>query len=283
VSKNYSLQKIAGIIHASWVQHVSDVEISDISIDSRSITNHDTCLFFAIVGQRNNGHAYIEELYNNGIRNFVVQEKIDAIKLPNANIIEVHNTLLALQILASKKRREYNFPIIGITGSNGKTIIKEWLFQLLYNDYNICRSPKSFNSQVGVPLSVWQLNEEHTLGIFEAGISEPNEMQHLQNIIDPTIGIFTNIGNAHAEGFNSLESKTHEKFKLFKHVQCLIYCKDYEAIANEINKYNEQHSSEKQIKTFSWSKKTKADLVIGKTTTQNSTTQRLLILRFQNH
>lgn len=273
MSKNYSLQKIAGIIHASWVQHVSDVEISDISIDSRSITNHDTCLFFAIVGQRNNGHTYIEELYNIGIRNFVVQEKVDVSKLPDANIIEVQNTLLALQILASKKRREYNFPIIGITGSNGKTIIKEWLFQLLYNDYNICRSPKSFNSQVGVPLSVWQLNSENTLGIFEAGISEPNEMQHLQNIIDPTIGIFTNIGTAHSEGFESIQQKAHEKFKLFKHAQCLIYCKDYEVIVNEIHNYNEQHSIEKQIKTFSWSKKTKADLVIGKTSIQNNVTQ----------
>ncbi len=273
MSNIYSLQSIVGITHGSWIQHVSDEQISDILIDSRAIVNPSNSIFFAIVGQRNNGHKYIEELYEKGIINFIVQETLDVSKLTNANIIKVPNTLQALQLLATKKRREYNIPIIGITGSNGKTIIKEWLYQLLHNDYNICRSPKSYNSQVGVPLSVWQLNDENTLGIFEAGISLPHEMQMLQSIIDPTIGIFTNIGNAHSEGFDSIEAKTHEKFKLFKHVQCLIYCKDYEAIANEIINYNTQHSAEKQIKTFSWSKKSKADLVIGKISIQQNTTQ----------
>jgi len=272
VLQQYSIQNVAGIIHANWIQHANENYVTELLIDSRAITIPETSLFFAIVGQRNNGHTYINDLYQKGVRNFVVQEKIDVSELHNANVLEVKDTLHALQMLATNKRRQFQIPIIGITGSNGKTIIKEWLYHLLYSNYNICRSPKSFNSQVGVPLSVWQLNDENTLGIFEAGISKPNEMQLLENIIEPTIGVFTNIGNAHNEGFDSSQQKAHEKFKLFQHSQCLIYCKDYENIHIEIVGYNAQHSTEKQLKTFCWSRKTKADLVVGKVSSANNNT-----------
>ena len=269
----YTIQTIAGIIHANWTQRANDSQVIELLIDSRAITNPENSLFFAIVGERNDGHKFINELYLKGVRNFVVQEKIDLKLIEKANVLEVHDTVKALQMLATHKRRQFKIPIIGITGSNGKTIVKEWLYQLLYKDYNICRSPKSFNSQVGVPLSVWQINSENNLGIFEAGISKVHEMQLLQNIIEPTIGVFTNIGNAHNEGFNSIQQKTHEKFNLFKHVECLIYCKDYEKIQSEIVSYNAQHTEEKQIKTFSWSRKTKADLVIGKISAIGTSTQ----------
>jgi Alr-MurF fusion protein len=272
VLQQYSIQNIAGIIHANFTQHATETSIAELLIDSRAITNADTSLFFAIVGQRNNGHKYINELYQKGVRNFVVQAKVDVSKLHNANILEVKDTLHALQMLATHKRRQFQIPVIGITGSNGKTIIKEWLYQLLYNNNTICRSPKSYNSQVGVPLSVWQLNNDDTLGIFEAGISQKNEMQLLENIIKPTIGVFTNIGNAHNEGFENTQQKAHEKFKLFQHAECLIYCKDYENIHTEVLDYNAQHSTEKQLKTFCWSRKTKADLVVGKISTTNNNT-----------
>ena len=195
--QQYSIQNVAGIIHANWIQHANENYVTELLIDSRAITIPETSLFFAIVGQRNNGHKYINDLYQKGVRNFVVQEKIDVSELHNANVLEVKDTLHALQMLATNKRRQFQIPVIGITGSNGKTIIKEWLYHLLYSDYNICRSPKSFNSQVGVPLSVWQLNDENTLGIFEAGISQPHEMQLLETLLSlplaylPTLAMHT--------------------------------------------------------------------------------------------
>jgi alanine racemase len=172
----------------------------------------------------------------------------------------VKDTLTALQLLAKKHRESYQFPVIGITGSNGKTIVKEWLFQLLRNDYNIVRSPKSYNSQVGVPLSVWQINDEHSLGIFEAGISLPNEMKNLAAVIHPQIGVFTNIGEAHAENFVNINQKIEEKLKLFEHAAHLIYCKDYDLLHDAIKKSSIAH----QVNLFTWSKKNNADLLVVK-------------------
>jgi alanine racemase len=208
--------------------------------DSRNISQTDNAIFFAIRGERHDGHAFIKDLYDKGIREFVVEKKslTDALKtelsMLDAKFWVVDNSVKSLQKLAAEHRDKFKIPIIGITGSNGKTIVKEWLSSLLSTDYTIVKSPRSYNSQIGVPLSVWQINENHDLGIFEAGISKSGEMENLEPIIKPEIGIFTNIGSAHDEGFRSRKQKATEKLRLFKHCKTLIYCKDYEDIDEEI-------------------------------------------------
>ena len=221
-------------------------------MDSRSLQNGVNTLFFALVGPNNNGHIYIEELIQKGVQNFAVTSIPENLK-DKANFLLVENSIVALQEFAAYYRNLYQFPIIGVTGSNGKTIVKEWLNFLLNPDYTIIRSPKSYNSQVGVPLSVISINEKHNLGIFEAGISTRNEMEKLEKIIRPTIGILTNIGTAHDEGFDNLGEKIKEKLKLFTHSEILIYNKNktVEAFLNS------------KIKTFSWScKEETADVFI---------------------
>jgi len=220
----------------------SHLEIDNVSIDSRSLQNNFGTLFFALSGANNDAHQYIEDLISKGVHNFVVNH------IPNnlegkANFLVVENTLKALQDFASFYRKSFHFPIIGITGSNGKTIVKEWLNFLLSPDYNIIRSPKSYNSQIGVPLSVISINEKHNLGIFEAGISTTNEMEKLEKIIQPTIGILTNIGSAHDEGFQNLEEKITEKLRLFENSEILIYQKN-NLVDSLINQ---------KTKTFTWS------------------------------
>ncbi len=216
-----ALTKVAQEIQAQWTENVSNQFIDHISIDSRSLQNNATSLFFALKGANHDGHIYINQLYKKGVVNFVV-DHVPASFEGQANFLIVPNTLKALQKFATYYRTLYTFPVIAITGSNGKTIVKEWLNYLMSREYNIIRSPKSYNSQVGVPLSVISSNENHTLGIFEAGISLPNEMQNLEEIIQPTIGILTHIGAAHQEGFFSLEEKILEKLKLFKNVETLV-------------------------------------------------------------
>lgn len=260
-SHSYSIHHIAQILSAKVVLPHPDRIIRKLLTDSRTVIDPDGSLFFALTAQRN-GHDFIFNAYQNGIRNFVISEHVAIEKYPDANFLTVLDTLKALQELATVNRNHFQLPVIGITGSNGKTIVKEWLFQLLTADYHIVRSPKSFNSQVGVPLSVWQIAEEDTLGIFEAGISKPNEMEALAKIIRPTIGILTNIGAAHAEGFNSKEDKLAEKLKFFKDVALLIYSPDYTA---EIELPGE--------KQFSWSTKQKANLqIIAVRTKESSST-----------
>lgn len=238
-----------------------DCLIKELLIDSRKINNPSTSLFFAIKGDRHDGHDYIQDLYEKGVRNFVVSSlPQNEAQFDHANFIFVKDTLAELQLLCANHRRQYKIPVIGITGSNGKTIVKEWLYQLMHNDKNIVRSPKSFNSQVGVPLSVWQMNEEHTLGVFEAGISKPQEMKLLEQIIQPTIGIITNIGQAHDENFENQKQKVDEKLKLFSHAEVIIYCKDYLLVHEEIT----NNKALKEIKGFTWSKKLRADLLIGR-------------------
>jgi alanine racemase len=235
--------------------------INHLLIDSRNITVANTSLFFAIVTKNNNGHLYISELHNKGVRNFVVSEMPENIeKYEGSNFLDVKNTLDALQAIAIHHRKQFDIPVIGITGSNGKTIVKEWIFQLLSADKNIVRSPKSFNSQIGVPLSVWQMQPEHELAIIEAGISEPEEMKKLQNIIQPTIGIFTNIGSAHEKNFINNVQKTGEKLNLFTKTDVLIYCADSYEIQDRII----QSEILKQNKFFKWGCKNTADLVIKK-------------------
>lgn len=222
---SYTIQQIAQVLK-SKSPVTGEGLIDHILTDSRQLTFPSTTIFFALKGARRDGHIFIEELYEKGVRYFVISDPVKQDAFPDAVFIEVSNTLIALQTLAGFHRKQYNIPVIGITGSNGKTIVKEWLSQLLHDDYRILRSPKSYNSQIGVPLSVWPLNESHQLAIFEAGISQSGEMERLKKIIDPTIGIFTNIGSAHSEGFLNNRQKVNEKLRLFTDVSYLIYCKD---------------------------------------------------------
>lgn len=268
---NYSISKIADVISGSISGNGNrNTIIKNLLIDSRKLSNADTSLFFAIKGERHDAHAFLNELYEKGIRNFLVSSLPSNLNhFAGANIILVKDTLLAMQQLCAFHRQKFKIPVIGITGSNGKTIVKEWLFQLMREDKNMVRSPKSFNSQVGVPLSVWQISEEHNLGIFEAGISKPTEMRMLENIIQPTIGMITNIGQAHDENFETQKQKVSEKLKLFVNTEVLVYCKDYLLVHNEIT--NEKVFNE--LKVFTWSKKVRADLLIGRITKSASDTE----------
>src|SRR2546423_2320859 len=168
---NYSFHHIAEIVNGRVVQIAEERQVEQLVIDSRKIIFPKTSLFFALVGPRRDGHSFIEEVYRKGVKNFVISKPLDKTAWPEANFIEVSNCLQALQLLVAHHRSIFSLPVIGITGSNGKTMVKEWLTQLLEADFNIVRSPKSYNSQIGVPLSVWQLNAQHELGVFEAGIS----------------------------------------------------------------------------------------------------------------
>jgi alanine racemase len=258
----YSIENIAAILEGSAFVNAPDYTIiEELLIDSRKIARAASSLFFAIKGDRHNGHNFVESCLLSGVQNFIVDKIEPEWKNAKANFVVVKDTLAALQKLAANHRSQFTIPIVGITGSNGKTIIKEWLFQLMRADKNIVRSPKSYNSQTGVPLSVWQINSEHELALIEAGISQRDEMERLQKIIQPTIGIFTNIGAAHDEHFENLSRKVVEKLKLFSSCNTLVYCKDYNAISSEIA------SAEflpKELKIFCWSKKLKADLQIGR-------------------
>ena len=214
----------------------SDIFISSISIDSRTIFDPAASVFFALKSERNDGHHYIPDLIHLGVRVFVVSDFLDEYQnYTNCSFIVVADTLKALQKLAAWHRSQFQIPVVGITGSNGKTIVKEWLFDLLH-DRAVLRSPKSYNSQVGVPLSVWNLRPDYELAIFEAGISNSGEMENLFEIIRPTIGILTNIGEAHQENFKSHQEKLEEKLLLFKSCEMLIYCKDQPLVHAEISK-----------------------------------------------
>ncbi|MFY7840545.1 MAG: Mur ligase family protein, partial [Lacibacter sp.] len=214
---------VAGIMQARFLQQAAgNGYVEHLLIDSRRVIHPSTALFFAIATARRDGHDFIKEAYNKGVRGFVVQKEINTQLFPEASFLLVTDTLKALQQLAAHHRRQFTIPVIAITGSNGKTIVKEWLYQLLNEQYSIARSPKSYNSQVGVPLSVWQLQPQHTLAIFEAGISQKNEMEALQQVIQPTIGVLTNIGEAHAEGFTDAVEKLQEKQKLFSSAQTVV-------------------------------------------------------------
>lgn len=215
----YTAKKISEILKGK-LSGASAATIKHLISDSRSIVNYNESVFFALVSKRNNGHKYINDLYKNGVRCFVVSENT---KLPkDCAVIKVKNTLTALQQLAAFHRQQFSLPVIAITGSNGKTMVKEWLYALLKNHFNICRSPKSYNSQIGVPLSVWNLNSEHTVGIFEAGISTVKEMPRLEKIIKPNIGVFTNFGDAHSDGFSGTKQKITEKFSLFDNCTVIV-------------------------------------------------------------
>lgn len=235
---NYTIEKITTLIGARRYGDLP-ATISFLLTDSRSLRFPEETLFFALRSERNDGHRYIEDLYRRGVRNFVVDSSYHP-QLVGANFLVVPDTLEALQRLAERHRDEFNIPVVGITGSNGKTVVKEWLYQLLRNETEsasvITRSPRSYNSQIGVPLSVWLLNENSRMGIFEAGISEVGEMRRLRGIIQPTIGVFTSLGSAHQENFRSLEEKCQEKLQLFHDAETIVYCSDNDIVSRCIRR-----------------------------------------------
>ena len=225
----YSIEKITTLIGARRIG-AADAQIGWLLTDSRSLCFPEETLFFALKTQRNDGHKYIDDLYRRGVRNFVVENSSPFSELnprfSEANFLVVPSPLEALQRLAERHRDEFDCPVVGITGSNGKTMVKEWLYQVLSPDHCVTRSPKSDNSQIGVPLSVWLLNEKTDVALFEAGISQPGEMEALADIIQPTIGVFTSLGAAHQKQFRSMEEKCIEKLKLFHNAQAIIYNAD---------------------------------------------------------
>lgn len=223
----YSVEELCASMNAKAFIQLEDAAVRTLLTDSRKLSDVNMALFFALKGRRD-GHAFISGAYEAGVRSFVISEPgFDRRKFKGANFYLVGDTLIALQNLSAAHRSRFNYPVIGITGSNGKTIVKEWLTQLLLPEHRIVRSPRSYNSQLGVPVSVWQMNEGDDLAIFEAGISKAGEMDALAAIIRPTVGILTNIGEAHKEGFSSVEEKISEKLKLFSGVDLFIYSARY--------------------------------------------------------
>ena len=251
---SYSISHITRIISAESTI-VSDTIIEHLLTDSRRTYSPASSLFFATKGIRRDGHQFIPDLYKRGVRNFVISRPLLMADFPEANFLAVKDTIAALQQLAAYHRRQFNIPVIGITGSNGKTIVKEWLYQLLHPDYHIVRSPKSYNSQIGVPLSVWQMNKQHTLAIFEAGISQPGEMENLQKIIQPTIGLITNIGEAHSEGFANNEQKVTEKIKLFKEAAQVVFGYNNQLVLKSVQEWKNEKipaSDNEPFTLFGW-------------------------------
>ena len=249
----YTIRQIAAHLGAS-IHLGDDFPIRYLQTDSRRIFSPAETLFFALAGPRRSGEDYIQELIDRGVRAFVVQENYSTEIIQEVVLLRVPNVRKALQQLAAFHRSLFAIPVIGITGSNGKTIVKEWLYQLMQSDQVIVRSPRSYNSQIGVPLSVWQMNRQHTLGIFEAGISTTHEMLPLQKIIQPTIGIFTNLSDAHSEGFTNRQQKLSEKAQLFSSVNTLVYAID--EIEQAIPDIKQDAS------VFTWSRKQPASLQI---------------------
>jgi len=228
--KVHPLAHISSLMGTTLLGRPADSCIEHLLIDSRKLVFPPTTLFFAIKTEQGDGHQYIDELYREGVRNFVVSVLPDLSSFPEASFLLTDNVVASLQMLAVAHRKQFEFPVIGITGSNGKTIVKEWLNHLLQQEKNIVRSSRSFNSQLGVPLSIWQMQDSHELGIFEAGISKPGEMDKLQKMIRPDIGLLTNLGEAHGEGFDSIAHKLAEKLQLFRDAQLLVYCKDHSMV-----------------------------------------------------
>ena len=222
-----TFQNLADITQGKVIQLARDRNINHLVIDSRKAIATEDAVFFAIKGDRHDGHLFIASLYHSGMRQFIIEKEFDVRPFTEGNFIKVNSSVEALQKISAFHRNQFHIPIIGITGSNGKTIIKEWLYQLLSKDYKVVKNPGSYNSQIGVPLSVWQMQPHHELAIFEAGISRPEEMEKLHQVMQPTVGIFTNIGTAHDEGFETLHQKIEEKSKLFLNAEMVIVCSDY--------------------------------------------------------
>jgi alanine racemase len=270
---SYQISEIAQIIGAD-ASISTDETIRDLLTDSRTYIGGDGFLFFALKSKKNDGHRYIEQLYKKGVRSFVVSEKISGERFPRANILCVKNPINALQELAASHRQRFSYPVVGITGSNGKTIVKEWLFQLLQPNYSIVRSPRSYNSQVGVPLSIWLMTEENNLAILECGISRKGEMSQLEKMVKPSVGIFTNIGPPHQENFQDLIEKASDKLELFKHTEVLISCANHKLLQEVV-------ATEYNGKNLTWGEDSKCDLIILETLKEAN--QSIIRGRYQEH
>ena len=245
----YTVEKVATLIGARRYGE-KDATIGWLLTDSRSLCFPEQTLFFALRTKRNDGHKYISELYRRGVRSFVVEQVPEDYQMqyPDANFLKVPSPLAALQRLAERHRDEFNIPVVGITGSNGKTWVKEWLYQILMPTMKVTRSPRSYNSQIGVPLSVWLLNEQTKVALFEAGISEPGEMLSLHDIIQPTIGVLTSLGSAHQENFRNMDEKCMEKLQLFRDTEVMIYPSDDDTVSRCVRR------SQYQGERIGWSR-----------------------------
>jgi alanine racemase len=256
-----SLKQLAKACGGAILREGLSNDVSALAFDSRKLPEPDGTVFFALKSATNDGLRFLEDAYRKGVRTFVVPRNFFPDKrLSEGSFVEVEDTLLALQALATAHRRQFTLKVVGITGSNGKTIVKDWLSQLVGADQRVCKSPKSYNSQIGVPISVWELRAGDTLAIFEAGISQPGEMERLARIIQPTQGIFTNIGEAHGESFSDKTAKIWEKLRLFEQCEKLIYTADNSELTAEIKLFSEKHP---RLRVISWSQQHPADYQIS--------------------
>lgn len=264
---NYSIRDIQTIISGDYLHCADDTRVvRNIVFDSRKISFAHYSIFVAISTDSNDGHNYIDEAYQKGIRSFIIENTTKCPSLENVNIILVKNSFSAIQALARHHRKAFDIPVVSITGSNGKTIVKEWLAECLNDKYSCFKSPLSYNSQLGVPLSVLQLEDFHEIAVFEAGISQPDEMDELEKIIQPQYGIMTNIGDAHDSGFESRAQKLDEKLLLFKNCKTIIYCKDHTTIDATLTK-------RKDLEVLNWGQHPEADYrIIADTRTGSKTT-----------
>jgi len=251
-----SFEQIVKILGATTLQVPNpENKITFLLTDSRRLASPGTTLFFGIDGPTRVADEFVLKMYENGVRNFILKPDFPVAllkELSDANILLFHDVVSALQLIAANHRKNFCYPVIGITGSNGKTIVKEWIFQLLHRQFQIVRSPKSYNSQIGVPLSVWQMNNNFNLAVFEAGISKKGEMQNLEKVISPELGILCYMGNAHAEGFANFREKIWEKLQLFVHSKALVYCEDDPAVFDEVARFKKEINPELEL--MGWSK-----------------------------
>lgn len=264
----YSIPEIISLVGGRADGPSVQMDIDHLVTDTRKITDPAGSVFFAIHGEKRDGHLFVPEAYQQGVRVFVVTRDDLLHQYVDALFIVVADTLVALQSLVTAHRLSFTIPVIGITGSNGKTIVKEWLNHLLEPSFSIVRSPRSYNSQLGVPLSVWAMSKTHTLAIFEAGISRGGEMQKLEPMIRPDIGVFTNIGDAHSEGFRSMEEKIREKLQLFVHSSQLIYPADQALLKAEVDRF----VASRNIRACSWGRSANADLQLVSSSSDHSST-----------
>jgi alanine racemase len=255
----FTAREVSNILESSKYLPRPDARITSVSMDSRQIADGSEVCFVALKGLRSDGHQFLSQVWQAGVRNFVVDTSVALPDLPESNVYPAENTVHALQAIARAHRSQFTLPCIGITGSNGKTWVKEWLYQLLSPDHFVVKSPRSYNSQIGVPLSVLQIKKEHTLGIFEAGISTRGEMSRLADVIRPEIGIFTHLGDAHQAGFETSEEKLIEKLQLFKGAKTILCCGEEPWIVDQIRK------TYPQAQVLSWSSNNaKGELTISR-------------------
>ncbi len=272
-----TLAQIKAWCNGEWSQQPhSELTIETLATDTREIEVGLHCLFIPLVTKLRDGHKFIAEAYSKGVRLFLVSDAVAVTDFPEAGFLKVKDTLDALQRIAAGHRKQMAAKVVGITGSNGKTIVKEWLSEIVAGEKRVVKSPKSFNSQIGVPRSVWEMSAEHEVGIFEAGISTVGEMERLEKVIQPNIGIFCNIGLAHAEGFVNERQKINEKLFLFRHCKHLVYCRDHEQLNEAVLSYTKlinQGRSEDALQLFSWSVRPGADVRVVKTAQAYNSTE----------